>query len=140
MRKMATGQHATVQQTRSAADRLISWTPFAVALALISSMMAARDEWLYVAAVIGLLASLAVGRTSGAADRALQGRVWKFAKSWFVVVLLAALSVLHGTWQPMVFFAVVGTVSTAFFWLGCKSSTRIVRTFPRGRNETHGTI
>ncbi|HTL62042.1 MAG TPA: hypothetical protein VL261_10385 [Nitrospira sp.] len=130
----------TNEQTRSAAEQLIPWTPFAVAMVLVVSMMAVREEWLYVAGVIGLLASLAVGRTSGSPRREFRLRIWKFAKSWLVVVLLAALSVLHGTWQPMVFFAVVGIVSTAFFWLGCKSSRRLASTFPRGPDKTHGTI
>jgi hypothetical protein len=112
----------TAEHTGSGADRLIPWTPFAVALALIASMMAVREEWLYVAAVLGVLASLAVGRTSGTPRREFKVRIWRFARSWLLVVLLTAVSVLHGTWQPMVFFTVAGTVSTAFFWLGCKSS------------------
>jgi hypothetical protein len=112
---------AMTEQTPS--DRLIPWTPFAVTLALVFSMMAAREEWLYVAAVIGVLASLAVGRTSGTAHGAFEARTWKFAKGWLLVVLLAAVSILHGRWQPMVFFAVVGMVSTASFWLGGKSSS-----------------
>ena len=128
------------EQTRCAADRLIPWTPVAVALALIFSMMPAREEWLYVAAVIGLLASLAVGRTSGAQRSECKGRLWRFARSWLVISLLAALSVLHGTWQPMVFFAMTGIVSTGFFWFGCKSSTRIVSAAPKETDETHGTI
>ena len=44
------------------------------------------------------------------------------AKGWVVVVALAALSLLHGKWQPMVFFAVVGVLSSGFFWFGCKSN------------------
>lgn len=112
------------EETRSGASRLIGWTPVAIALALIVSMMPQRQEWLYVAAIIGVLASVAVGRTSGVpVDRALQARVRTFAKGWLVVVLCAAVSVLHGKWQPMVFFLLVGIVSTVFFWLGCKSNS-----------------
>jgi hypothetical protein len=86
-------------------------------------MMPAREDWLYVAAVIGVLASVAVGRTSGTgAGGSLQRRVWRFAKSWVIIVLLAALSVLHGKWEPMVFFSFVGLISTLVFWLGGKSS------------------
>jgi hypothetical protein len=40
----------------------------------------------------------------------------------------------------MVFFAAVGVVSTAFFWLGCISSSRIMSTIPRRPDKTHGTI
>jgi hypothetical protein len=115
------------EETASGAYRLIAWTPFAIALALIVSMMPARPEWLYVAAVIGALASVAVGRTSGApAAGSLQTRVWKFVRGWFIVVVLAALSILHGKWEPMVFFAFVGLVSTVLFWWACKSSNRTV--------------
>jgi hypothetical protein len=115
------------QETASGAYRLIPWTPYAIALALIVSMMPARAEWLYVTAVIGVLASLAVGRTSGApAAGSLQTRVWTFVKGWLIVVVLAALSVLHGKWEPMVFFAFVGLVSTLCFWLASKSSHRNV--------------
>jgi hypothetical protein len=115
--------HST-EEPRSGASWLIGWTPVAIALALIVSMMPQRQEWLYVAAVIGVLASLAVGRTAGVpVDRALQTRVRTFAKGWLVVVLCAALSVLHGKWQPMVFFLLVAIISTVFFWLGCKSSS-----------------
>lgn len=111
-------------KTRAGASRLILWTPVAIAAALVFSMMPQREEWLYVAAVIGVLASIAVGRTSGApADRALEARVRTFSKGWLLVCLCAALSILHGKWQPMVFFLVAAIISTAFFWLGCKSSS-----------------
>lgn len=111
------------EQTGSGSVRLIQWTPFAIALSLVFSMMSEREEWLYVAAVIGGLASIALGRTLGRSDRfSLQSRVRKFAKGWVVVVALATLSLLHGKWQPMVFFAVVGVLSSGFFWFGCKSN------------------
>ena len=111
------------EHTGVPSDRLIPWTPIAIALTLVFSMMSERDEWLYVAAVLGVVASLAVGRTLGRADnRSLKTRVKKFAKGWVIVVAFAALSLLQGTWQPMVFFAVVGVISLALFWLACKSS------------------
>jgi hypothetical protein len=111
------------EETGSGSDRLIQWTPFAIALGLVFSMMPDRAEWLYVAAVVGGLASIAVGRTLGRLDPfSLQARVKKFAKGWVVVVALAALSLLHGKWQPMVFFAVVGVISSGLFWFGCKSN------------------
>ena len=114
----------STEETRPAASRLILWTPLAIALMLIGSMMPQRQEWLYVASVLGVLASVAVGRTSGApVARALRTRVRTFAKGWLVVVLCAALSVLHGKWQPMVFFFLVAIISTVFFWLGSRSSS-----------------
>ena len=87
-------------------------------------MMFDRQEWLYVAAVGGVLASIAVGRTSEKSEESsVQARLWKFAKSWLLVVAFAAFSLLHGKWQPMVFFALVGVISSGFFWLGCKLSS-----------------
>jgi len=87
-------------------------------------MMSNREVWLYVAAIAGVLASIAVGRTLRTSEElSLQARLWKFAKGWVLVVSLAALSLLHGKWQPMLFFALVGVISSAFFWLGCKSSS-----------------
>jgi hypothetical protein len=104
-------------------DRLVPWIPFAIALTLIFSMMSSTEEWLYVAAAVGAVASLAVGRTLGRSDaRLLAARVKRLAKGWLVVVALAALSLLHGQWQPMVFFAMAGVVSSGLFWLGCKSN------------------
>lgn len=86
-------------------------------------MMSTTEEWLYVAVLIGAVASIAVGRTLGRSDEyVLAARVGKFAKGWIVVVTLAALSLLHGKWQPMAFFAVAGVVSSGLFLLGCKSS------------------
>ena len=38
------------------------------------------------------------------------------------VVACAAVSVLHGNWQPMVFFALAGGMSSALFRWGCKTS------------------
>ena len=113
---------STTEQTRS--RRLIEWTPFGIALGLILSMMSAREEWLYVAAVAGVFASVAVGRTSSGKSEnfAVKARLWKFGKSWLFVVAFAALGLLEGKWQPMVFFVLVGVISSAFFWLGCKSS------------------
>ncbi|MDF0643952.1 MAG: hypothetical protein P0111_07965 [Nitrospira sp.] len=111
------------EQTGVSPARLMVWTPLGIALVLIFSMMSEIEEWLYVAVVIGLVASLAVGRTSGKPGEAsVQARLFKFGKGWSLVVALAALSLLHGTWQPMVFFAIFGALSTACFWLGCKSS------------------
>ena len=113
----------TTEQTGTRSYRLIAWAPFGIALGLIVSMMPERETWLYAAAVLGVLASIAVGRTSGKAEEAaVQARLWKFAKSWLMVVALAALSVLHGKWQPMVFFAFAGVMSSALFWWGCRSS------------------
>jgi hypothetical protein len=102
---------------------LVRWTPLAIALVLIFSMMPDREEWLYVAAVLGALASIAVGRTLGRLDESSwRAPVRMFAKSWVLVVVLAALSLLHGKWQPMAFFAVVGVISSGLFWVGCRSS------------------
>ena len=107
----------------SSSDRLIPWTPVAIALTLIVSMMSRTEEWLYLAAAVGAAASVAVGRTLGPSDAAaLAARVKKFTKGWIVVVALAALSLLHETWQPMVFFALGGVLSSGLFWLGCKSN------------------
>ena len=115
---MPANDHAEVPS-----DRLIPWTPLAIALALVFSMMSEREEWLYVAAAVGVVASLAVGRTLGRSDeRSMHARVRKFAKGWMIVIALAAFSLLHGKWQPPVFFALVGAVSSALFWLACKSS------------------
>jgi hypothetical protein len=98
--------------------------PFAIALLLILSMMSEREEWLYVAVVLGVLASIAVGRTLGRSD-ALASRAYMrtFGKGWVLVVVLASFSLLHGKWQPMVFFAMVGIISTGLLWLGYKSSS-----------------
>ena len=104
--------------------RLIAWTPFGITLLLIVSMMSAREVWLYVAAIIGVLASVAVGRTSWqSGEYSLQMRLWTFAKGWLLVIVLAAISLLHGKWQPMAFFALAGGISSAFFWLAAKSSS-----------------
>jgi|GEM_PF-451959 hypothetical protein len=114
---------STTEQTGIRSSRLIAWSPFVIALGLIVSMMPEREAWLYAAAVLGVLASIAVGRTSGKAEEApVQVRLWKFAKSWLLVVALAAISILHGKWQPMVFFALAGVLSSALFWCGCRSS------------------
>jgi hypothetical protein len=108
---------------RSPSDRLIPWTPLAIAFGLVFSMMSSTEEWLYVATAVGAVASIAVGRTLGRSDaRVLAGRVGTFAKAWMVVVVLAALSLLHGKWQPMAFFALAGVSSSALFWLACKSN------------------
>jgi hypothetical protein len=115
---------ATTEHTRSHSDRLLQWMPFAIALVLIMSMMSEREEWLYVAAVLGVLASIAMGRTLGKSDElVLRAQMRKFANGWIFVVVLAAFSLLNGRWQPMMFFAIVGMISSACFWLGCKSSS-----------------
>lgn len=96
----------------------------AIAALVVFSMMSETEEWWYVAVVIGLVASVAVGRTSGKVQEVpLPPRLLTFAKGWSLVVALAALSLLHGKWQPMVFFAILGSLSSVFFWVGCRSST-----------------
>jgi hypothetical protein len=120
----------TTAQTGSGSLRLILWTPFAIALVLIFSMMSDTEEWLYVAAVLGVLASVAVGRTSGPpALIPMRSRMVKFAKGWVLIVAGASLSLLHGRWQPMVFFALAGLVSSGCFWVGCRSSRAVPMTF-----------
>lgn len=113
----------TTDQTGSRSCRVIEWAPFGIALGLIFSMMSETEKWLYVAAGLGILASIAVGRTLEKSEE-FSGPVylWKFARGWLLVVAFAALSLLHGKWQPMVFFALAGGISSAFFWLGCKLS------------------
>ena len=113
----------TPDGTRSGSGRLIRWAPVAIALVLVFSLMSDIDAWLYVAVVLGLLASVAVGRTSGKAEHhSRPARLLAFAQGWVLVVAGASLSLLHGRWQPMVFFTLVGIVSSGFFWFGCKSS------------------
>jgi hypothetical protein len=114
---------STAEHTGPGPYRLIGWTPIAIALVLIFSMMPQREEWLYVAAVIGVVGSIAVGRTTGQ-FRLLswRSRLWTFMKGWLIVIACAAVSVLHGNWQPMVFFALAGVISSGFFWLGHKTS------------------
>jgi hypothetical protein len=114
---------STGERTAPGSYRLIRLAPFAIALLLIFSMMSDTEAWLYAATVIGILASIAVGRTSGRAEeRAVRARLMAFAQSWILVVAGASLSLLHGGWQPMVFFALVGLVSSGCFWFGCKTS------------------
>ena len=68
---------------KSSSDRLVPWTPVAIALTLIVSMMSRTEEWLYLAAAVGAAASVAVGRTLGPSDAtALAARVKKFTKGW----------------------------------------------------------
>jgi uncharacterized membrane protein YecN with MAPEG domain len=111
------------EHTKPPSSRLTEWAPMGIALWLILSMRSNTEEWLYVAAAVGVLASIAVGRTSGKVEEfPLRPRLWKFAKGWLVVIIFAALGLLHGKWQPMVFFALVGVLSSVLFWLGCKSN------------------
>lgn len=115
---------STKEHTGLGSSRLIGWTPIAIALVLIISMMPQREEWLYVAAVIGVVGSIAVGRTTGQLQQlSWRSRLWIFTKGWLIVVACAAVSVLHGNWRPMVFFALAGLISSAFFWFGHKTST-----------------
>ena len=112
----------TTAHAKSHSRRLLQWMPFAIALLLILSMMSERQEWLYVAAVLGVLASVAVGRTLGTAEKLVwRAQMVTFAKGWVVVVILAAFSLFHGKWQPMVFFTIVGIISSGLLWLGYKS-------------------
>src|SRR6185503_2227454 len=71
------------EETGSGSGRLIQWSPFAIALGVVFSMMPERAVRLYVAAVVGELASIAMDRTLGRLDRfPLQARARKFAKRW----------------------------------------------------------
>ena len=114
---------STAEHTGPGSYRLIGWTPIAIALVLVISMMPQRAEWLYVATVLGVVGSIAVGRTTGHLRQlSWRSRLWTFTKGWLIVVACAAISVLHGNWQPMVFFALAGGISSVFFWLGHKTS------------------
>ena len=48
---------------------------------------------------------------------------WKFGKGWLLVVGCAALSLINGKWEPMVFFALAGAISSGLFWLGSGSNS-----------------
>ena len=110
----------TTEPTTARTYRVIGWVPLGIAIWLIFSMMSDTEELLYLAAVVGAVASIAMGRTLSG-DLSAEGRLWKFAKGWLFVVALAALSLMNGKWQPMVFFAFVGVLSSVLFWLGAKS-------------------
>lgn len=103
--------------------RLLEWTPFMIAGGLIFAMMAGMDALLFGIAAAGAIGSFVLGQFTASADvPSSDERLWKFGKSWLLVVGCAALSLINSKWEPMVFFALAGAISSGLFWLGSRSS------------------
>ena len=93
-------------------------------MGLIFAMMAGVGALLYAVVVAVVCGSILLGRISGtAAVLSMDERLQKFAKSWWLVVGFAALSLNNGKWEPMLFFALAGAISSGLFWYGTSSSS-----------------
>lgn len=94
-----------------------------IAGGLIVAMMAGMDALLYGIAAAGTIGSFVLGQYTARPDiPSRDERLWKFGKSWLLVVGCAALSLINGKWEPMLFFALAGAISSGLFWLGSRSS------------------
>ena len=93
-----------------------------IAGGLIFAMMGGMDALLY-----GIIAAAAVGSfvlgQCAFKDHvpSRDERLREFGKGWLLVVGCAALSLINGKWEPMVFFALAGAISSGLFWLGSRS-------------------
>ena len=90
-------------------------------------MFAGFDPGLYAAGVVGVIVSFALGYVSLRRGLIPLGSgVVRYGKLWVWMTVVAALSLVTGKWQPLMFFAVVGVAMTLFYalggWVGSRSS------------------
>lgn len=95
----------------------------AVAIVTVGSLVA----MLFANVIVGLYAALALGSAASflLGYFSLQRR-WteitrgtlRFARLWFWMTLIAALALINGKSEPMLFFGTVGTVMTLLYWVG----------------------
>jgi hypothetical protein len=95
-----------------------------IAGGLIFAMMGGMDALLYGIFAAGAIGSFVLGQCAIKDDvPSRDERLRKFGKGWLLVIGLAALSLINGKWEPMVFFALASAISSGLFWLGSRSSS-----------------
>jgi hypothetical protein len=102
-----------------------------VVLAIVGSgllfMFAGMDPGLYAAGGLGAVASFTLGYASLRRRLITLGAgVVRYGKLWVWMMVFAALSLITGKWEPLVFFAVIGVAMTLFYalggWLGARTT------------------
>ena len=110
-----------------------------VVLAIAGSAMlfvfAGFDPGLYAAGGLGVIASFMLGYVSLRRRLTpLGGGVVRYGKLWVWMMVVAALSLITGKWQPLVLFAVVGVAMTLSYalggWLGSRAAESAQRLAP----------
>lgn len=90
---------------------------------LLFFMVGGRETGIYLAGLVGTIASTVLGWYSVRRGWvSVSAGIRRFATRWFYVVGFAALSLMNGKWEPMVFAAVVGVTLTGFYALGARSA------------------
>ena len=90
-------------------------------------MFVGFDPGLYAAGGLGAVASFTLGYASLRRRLIPLGAgVVRYGKLWVWMMVFAALSLITGKWEPLVFFAVVGVAMTLIYalggWLGARAS------------------
>jgi hypothetical protein len=94
-------------------------TVLAIAGSAMLFMFAGLDAGLCASAVLGVVASFALGYFSLRRNLTPLGPgVVRYGKLWVWMTVVAALSLITGKWQPIVFFALAGLAMTTLFALG----------------------
>jgi len=102
-----------------------------VVLAIVGSgllfMFAGIDAGVVAAGGLGVVASFTLGYASVRRRLIPLGAgVVRYGKLWVGMMVFAALSLITGKWEPLVFFAVVGVAMTLFYalggWLGARAA------------------
>jgi hypothetical protein len=93
------------------------------------------DPGLYAAGGVGVVASFALGYVSLRRRLIPLGSgVVRYGKLWVWMTVVAALSLITGKWEPLVFFAVVGVAMTLLYalggWLGSRAAESAQRFAP----------
>jgi hypothetical protein len=102
---------------------VIEGLSFAIAGGLVFAMMAGTDALLYSVTMAGLVGSFVVGRLCVRHNwLPAQEGVKRYGMMWLWVIGCAALSLLNGKWEPMVFFGAVGAVMALIFWFGTRTA------------------
>lgn len=92
---------------------------------LLFFMVGGMESGIYVAGLLGAIASAALGWHSVRQGWvSLPEGIKRFGTRWLYVVGFAALSLMNGKWEPIVFAAVVAITMTGLYALGARSAQR----------------
>lgn len=120
------GPNAGIRTTRIL-GLVYDLTVLAIAGSGMFFIFAGVDAGLYAAGALGMVASFALGYASLRRRLISLGRgVVRYGKLWVWMMVIAALSLVTGKWEPVVFFALVGVAMTLFYvlggWLGARAA------------------
>jgi hypothetical protein len=91
----------------------------ATAFGMVAFMFAGIGAGLYAMGILGAIAAYLLGYL-GAQKNRVEANLgtFEFVKPWLWLTAFAALALIKGKWQPLIFFGGIGAGMALLYWIG----------------------